>query len=108
MSLQDPVGVIILRLQGTWRVGGRVIDVNDSSANQGVWTVGRGGRRATLRVVDQLTVNNEPIVTGAQVSRLLDVGAQVVSAAPAALLPIMATAAVGSLRQAPLGMRGLQ
>ena len=81
LSLQDPAGVTILRLAGTWRINGASIDINDPSSNSGAWTISRNGRRATLRIVDGLTINNNPIVSGTQVSRLLDVGAEVISAA---------------------------
>lgn len=107
LSLQDPVGVVILRLRGTWRIGNNVIDINDPNANNGIWRISRNGRRATLRIADQLTVNNEPIVTGAQISHLLDVGAEVISAPPGDLLPSIAAAAA-STRQVPMSTRSMQ
>ena len=101
LSLQDPVGVVILRLNGTWRLDGNEFDINDPSVNQGIWKISRNGRRATFKQADKLTVDNDPIVSGAQLSRLLDVGAQVISAKPNDLLPQLA-AGTFSTRQVPL------
>lgn len=80
ISLQDPVGVQIFQLNGTWRLNGNQIDINDPANNQGVWRVDRNGRRGVLEVSDTLTLNNSEIETGAQVSKELSVGALVLSA----------------------------
>jgi len=107
LSLQDPVGVVILRLNGTWRRNGVEFDINDPSVGQDIWEITRNGRRAKLQIEDNLTVDTEQIVSGAQVSRLLDVGAQVVSADPNDLLPQMA-ATTFSTRQVQLLKRSAE
>jgi|GEM_PF-2347372 len=81
LSLQDPVGVVIRSLNGTWRAGDTLIDINDPATNRGMWSVSRNGRRASLKVQDGLTVDNDRIDTGTQISRLLTVGSQVISSA---------------------------
>ena len=80
LSLADPVGIEIVRLAGIWRVGANVLDINDPAGNQGVWTISRRGRRATLRVAPNLTLDDEPIRSGAQVASVLTVQAAVISA----------------------------
>ena len=61
-------------------VNGQPIDINDTANNQGVWVITRNGRRGTLNVTPALTFVDDPIVTGTQVSRVLQAGAAVVSA----------------------------
>jgi hypothetical protein len=80
ITLADPVGVRILRLGGIWRLGGSVIDINDSAQNGGAWAISHNGRRAVLEVQPGLTIGDDRIVTGAQVSRLLTVAADVIAA----------------------------
>jgi hypothetical protein len=81
LSLADPAGVKILNLQRSgWQIDGQSLQINDLLANKGIWKIIRGGRRAILEVSDNLTLDGEPIVTGAQVSRALNVGADVISA----------------------------
>lgn len=86
LSLSDPVGINIVELRGIWRISGRQIDINDSTTNGNVWNISRGGRRAVLNVVDGLTLDGDPITSGAQVSQSLFVDAKVISA-PETSLP---------------------
>ncbi len=81
LSLSDPVGIRIVTLQGMWRINGTKIDINDSTKNQGAWQVSRGSHRAVLKNLPGLTVDGSPITSGAQVARLLQVGARVTIAA---------------------------
>ena len=85
LAFADPVGIQIEALGGIWRIGNTQIDVNDPAANQGVWTITRGGRRAVLKVVPGLMLDDEKIESGAQVAAVLSVIAQAVSAAEADL-----------------------
>ncbi|MGL6096239.1 MAG: hypothetical protein ACRC7O_10650 [Fimbriiglobus sp.] len=85
-TLRDPGGVRIVTLQGVWKVGNTVIDVNDEATNQGVWKVSRNGRRGVLTVVPGLKLDEEAVATGAQVSKKLRVTADLL-AAPNAALP---------------------
>lgn len=84
-SLQDPVGVRILRLNGIWKINGQQIDVNDPDSNRGAFKITRNGRRAEVKVVKGLTIGDDEITTGTQVSTLLEVGATVITAAEADL-----------------------
>ncbi len=86
ITLRDPAGVRILRLEGVWRLEGQQIDINDPSQNQGLWEVNRNGRRGVLSVVDELTLDGSAIKSGAQVSRKLRVVAELL-AAPESTLP---------------------
>jgi hypothetical protein len=86
ITLQDPAGVRILRLEGVWRVNEQQIEINDPAQNQSVWEVSRNGRRAVLTVVNGLTLDGAPITSGTQVSRRLRVAADLL-AAPEATLP---------------------
>jgi hypothetical protein len=86
VTLRDPAGIRILRLEGVWRVNGQQIDVNDPAQNQSVWVVSRNGRRGVLTVVNGLTLDGTPITSGTQVSRTLRVVADLL-AAPEAALP---------------------
>ncbi|MBW4626316.1 MAG: hypothetical protein KME49_12640 [Brasilonema octagenarum HA4186-MV1] len=86
LSLQDPVGIKMLRLEGIWKIGGQEIDINDTSENQGAWVVSRNGRRAVLDLSKGVTLENTPISSGAQVAAKLSVGANVILA-PEAVLP---------------------
>lgn len=80
-SLRDPAGVRIARLDGEWKLNGAVIDINDPNTNSGVWAVSRNGRRGVLTVPAGLTLEDAPVVTGAQVSRFLHVAADLLTAA---------------------------
>ena len=81
LSLADPVGISIRRLGGIWKLNGRQIDINALGSNDGTWTVSRNGRRAMLDTQGgALTMGDDEIVTGTQVSRVLFVGAEVISA----------------------------
>lgn len=85
-TLRDPGGVRVLRLSGTWTINGTVIDVNSSATNQGVWVVSRNGRRAVLTIPAGLKLDGQALVTGAQVSRVLHVAADLLTA-PDNVLP---------------------
>ena len=85
-TLRDPAGVRVLRLDGQWKINGTAIDVNDPANNRGVWAVSRNGRRAVLTIPAGLTLDDKPVVTGAQVSRFLQVAADLL-VAPDASLP---------------------
>jgi hypothetical protein len=85
LSLVDPAGIEIVRLGGIWRVKDKVIDINSSTTNQGIWTVTRKGRRGVLKVVPNLFLDDAAITTGTQVAAALRVSASVISAAEADL-----------------------
>lgn len=89
ISLADPVGVLIARLEGVWELDGTEIDINNEATNQGIWTVSRNRRRAVLKVPAELTLDGEVIATGAAVARWLQVQAKVITA-PNAVLPTWA------------------
>jgi len=86
LSLSDPAGIRILELAGAWRIDGVEVDINDPDSNQGAWVIDRNGRRGVLDTSRALTLNNDSISSGAQVSRVLQVAADVVSADLAELL----------------------
>jgi hypothetical protein len=98
MSLQDPVGIQILKLQGNWKINGQQIDITDPRQNQGAWVISRNGRRAVLDVSKGITMGDESITTGTQVATRLQVGASVISA-PEAALPAWAKMGQESSRQ---------
>jgi hypothetical protein len=79
-TLRDPGGVRIVELQGDWKVKNDPININDPAKNRGAWQIDRNGRRGTLTFAEGLTLNGEPIVTGAQVSRNLRVTADLFAA----------------------------
>jgi len=79
-SLQDPAGIRILRLEGLWTVDGEAVDINDESTNHGVWKVFRNGRRAVFSFDRNALLAGSPIRTGAQLSDLLTVGADIIHA----------------------------
>lgn len=81
LSLQDPVGIKMLELLGQWQLDGTPLEINNPDRNQGIWTISRNGRRATLNVVPGLTLGGVAITTGAQVAAQLRVGADVITAA---------------------------
>jgi hypothetical protein len=86
VTLQDPAGVRILRLEGVWQMNGHQLDVNDPAQNQGIWVVSRNGRRGVLTVSNGLTLDGNTITSGTQVSRKLRVVATLL-ATPEATLP---------------------
>lgn len=98
LSLLDPVGVRIIELRGVWKIDGNEVDINNAAESQGVWTIGRNGRRAVLDLTRNVTIVNDPIASGAQVSAVLQVGADVISA-PDATLPAWAKLGQESSRQ---------
>jgi hypothetical protein len=79
LSIEDPAGVTIARLGGTWEANGQDIAINDPASSGGAWVVSRNGRRAVLNVGGGLTLNGDPITTGAQVAAVLSVTAAVIS-----------------------------
>jgi len=81
LSFPDPVGIKLIELKGLWKINGTQIDINDPNANQGAWVVSRNGRRAVLDVTKGVTIGSQPITSGAQVSKQLQVGADVMSVA---------------------------
>jgi len=85
LSLADPVGIQAARLDGVWQVNGTDVDPNDLTANQGIWRVSRGGRRAVLNNVAGLTLDGAPVTSGAQVAAVFKVQAAVISALEADL-----------------------
>ena len=98
VALEDAAGIRILELGGIWKLDGQQIDINDAAQSQGVWQITRNGRRAILNVTPTLTLGDDPITTGTQVSRVLRVGARVVSA-PEADVPPWARTGQESSRQ---------
>jgi hypothetical protein len=92
----DPVGVVILGLQGIWKVNARQIDINASD----LWTIERNGRRATLNVPANLTIVDNPIESGTEVAARLSVGAAV-QFAPDAVLPEWSRMGQETSRQFP-------
>jgi hypothetical protein len=99
-TLRDPAGVRFSRLDGEWKLDGTVIDINDPGQNQGAWSVLRNGRRAVLTIPAKLTLEDKPIVTGAQVSRVLQVAADLLTA-PDASLPDFARISAESGSRGP-------
>jgi hypothetical protein len=87
LTIDDPAGVRILHLQGIWKLAGRQIDINDMASSEGAWQIVRNGRRAILKVSDDLTIGDDPITSGTQVAAKLIVGADVVAAPEAGLPP---------------------
>jgi peptidoglycan hydrolase-like protein with peptidoglycan-binding domain len=81
LSLSDPVGVCIIKLQGGWKLGNDNININNPQENQGIWQVSRGNRRAVLKNLPGLTLDGAPLTSGAQVASMLQVGVKVSSAA---------------------------
>jgi hypothetical protein len=98
-SLQDPAGIRILRLDGPglWTVDGQAVDINDEAANKGVWRTTRNHRRAVFSFQRDVRFAGTPIRTGAQLSNLLFVGADVIHA-PNAALPEWARAGNEQMR----------
>jgi hypothetical protein len=88
-SLQDPCGIRIVGLNtaGVWTEDGQVVDVNDQSANRGIWTVTRNGRRATFTFTGDIRLNGATVTTGAELSQQLFVAADVIHARNADLPP---------------------
>jgi hypothetical protein len=85
LSLDDPAGVRILRLEGSWTVDGKAVDINDQAVDQGVWKVVRNGRRAVLSFERDIRFAGSLVRTGTQLSSLLTVGANVIHAATSAI-----------------------
>lgn len=96
-SLRDPAGIRIVELQGLWKVNGTAVDINYPDSNQGAWVVSRNGRRAVLDVTTGVTMGDDPITSGAQVSARLLVAADVI-AAPDDALPVWARAGQETVR----------
>lgn len=86
-SLEDPAGIRIINLDpnANWTLNGQAIDINNPAANQGLWSVSRNGRRGVFNLQGDVRVGGNKITTGAQLSQLLFVGADVIHAPDAAL-----------------------
>lgn len=97
-SLADPPGVTILSLDGIWKLDGNQFDINDPATNLGIWQVTRNGRRAALDVRAGLTMGDDPVTSGTQISTRLKVGATVV-AIDESLLPAWAKTGQESTRR---------
>ncbi len=97
LSVQDPAGVKIQRLRGIWKLDGNAIDINDPT-NSDIWKISRNGRRATLDLSKNVTIVDDPISSGAQVSTALEVSVTVMSA-PEADLPAWAQTGQESSRR---------
>jgi hypothetical protein len=97
--LQDPAGVVLLRLDGPglWTVDGQPVDINDETSNKSVWKVARNGRRGVFSFQRDVRFAGAPIRTGADLSNQLFVGADVIHA-PNAALPEWARAGNEQLR----------
>lgn len=91
ITLADEPGIHIVKLSGTWRLNNVQFDINDPTANQSIWKIDRNGHRGTLRLPANVTLNGNPIDTGAQVSRVLEVTANVLTVSPGNLLPTVAS-----------------
>lgn len=79
LSFPDPVGIKIIELQGSWKINGMEIDINDPKDNKGAWVVSRNGRRAVLDITEGITIDGRSITSGTQVSTKLKVSADVIS-----------------------------
>ena len=90
----DPVGVEIFELEGNWELDDTPVDIESRSD---LWSITRNGRRATLNVPDNLTLDGDEIETGTQVSRKLLVRASVQTVNDSAL-PVFARAGNENLR----------
>lgn len=88
-TLTDPAGIHIVKLEGTWKINGQIVDINNPAQNQGAWTLSRNGRRGVLQVVPGLTLGDDELLTGAQVSRFVLVAADLLTT-PEANLPVWA------------------
>ena len=62
-----------------------MVDMNDESANGGIWKVTRNGRRATFTFRGSVELNGSTIATGAELAKEVLVGATVIHAANGAL-----------------------
>lgn len=80
ISVKDPAGIRIGELLGSWTRDGEEFDINDPDANDGAWTINRNGRRAVLNLAGGVKLGDEPVITGAQVARLVRVSADVIAA----------------------------
>jgi hypothetical protein len=74
LTLPDPPGVEIGRLGGIWKLDGTQIEPNSRAD---IWRVSRNRRRAELVVTPSLTIGDNPIASGAQVAKRLQVSAKV-------------------------------
>jgi hypothetical protein len=102
-SLQDPAGIRFLSLDdgGLWTVDDEPVAINDPVTNKGVWKVTRNGRRAVFSFQRKVQFSGATITSGAQLSKLLFVGADVIHA-PDTALPEWARASKEQTR-APVG-----
>jgi len=80
-TASDPAGIFLKRLDGDWRRAGELFDINADPA----WALTRKGRRGVLQVTQDLTLDHDPVTSGAMVSKVLVAGSAVMSAADAGL-----------------------
>jgi hypothetical protein len=80
VSLADPAGIEILKLQGNWAINKKPIE-NITDPQHGIWQISRNKRRAVFTNKPGLTLGGVPVNSGAQVAKQLLVGARVVIAA---------------------------
>ena len=73
VTLADPVGIEIARLDGDWELDGDPVDINEGDD---IWNVSHGGHFGLLSVPEELTVDGDEIESGAQVARFLFVRAR--------------------------------
>jgi hypothetical protein len=84
-TLRDPAGIRISKLEGVWKLNGAPLDVNDPDKNEGAWVLSRNGRRGVLTVLPGLTLDDDPLATGAQIAHKVVVAADLLAAPDAAL-----------------------
>jgi len=98
LSLKDPVGVRMIKLEGIWKINGQQVDINNLNQNLGAWVISHNGRRAVLDVSKGVTIGDDVITTGTQVSTRLLLGAEAISA-PEDVLPTWARTGQESSRR---------
>ena len=99
-SLADPGGIEILRIGGLWKLDGAEIDLNDPEANEDLWRISHGGRRAVLEVPPELTFVDDAVDSGARVATVVHVGSTVVHA-PEGAIPDWARTGFEAVRSLP-------
>jgi len=91
ITLADSPGIHLVNLLGIWRLNGIQFDINDFTANHGIWKIDRSGHRGVLRIPANVTLDGDPVDTGAQVSRFLQVAANVLTVSLGSLLPTVSS-----------------
>lgn len=77
ISLADPCGISITNLEGVWKNSNGPINI---STDSNIWQLIRNNKRGKLIVTPDLKLDDVLINTGTQVSRVLRVGARVLTA----------------------------